>query len=296
MVAAVLVVLAYLLVMAPWFWRNLQVLGTILPAGGIQGAWFLEYNDLFNYPPDATIQTLFADGGTFFLQSRFAAIFSANGAILNFIAVEGSILLAPFLLVAFWNRRHTLILRPVWIFAVGLHLAFTIVFTLPGIRGGLFHGAAALVPFWMVLGWAGIDDVVRLVARRRRWNVRTAVPVFSGGALVILLALSLVLALPRRSVVQPPIYAAVAEILPENSLIMANDPAQLYYYTGFGGVGLPNETPEIALQIARQYGVGYLLLQQGGITDPMIFAELPAFLTPIELPLDGAWLYAFELE
>ena len=43
--------LAYLLLMLPWFIRNLNVIGSPLPLGGTQSIWFSEYNDLFNYPP-----------------------------------------------------------------------------------------------------------------------------------------------------------------------------------------------------------------------------------------------------
>lgn len=293
LLCAAVLTAAYLLVMAPWFWRNLQQIGSVLPAGGTQSAWFTEYDDLFNYPADSSMQAYFADGGVRFWQSRLDAIFGANGLILNFVAVEGAIVFAPFILIALWKRRGDALLRPVWIYALGLHVAFTLIFTYPGLRGGLFHGAAALVPIWAALGWAGIADVVKWAAARRRWQVRTALPVFSGGALLILVALSLSIALPRLRYTVPPVYAALQDVIPAGSVVMANDPAQLYYYTGLSGVALPNETPDVALEIARRYGVGYLLLQEGGITEPMMFSETPDFLQVIDLPLDGVRLYAF---
>jgi hypothetical protein len=81
---------------------------------------------------------------------------------------------------------------------------------------------------------------------------------------------------------------------------MINDPARLYYHACslgncIGGVAIPNEAPEIALEIAERYNVDYLVLEEGGIPAPMQFGdEIPSFLTPIDINLDGITLYAFE--
>ena len=57
---------------------------------------------------------------------------------------------------------------------------------------------------------------------------------------------------------------------------------------------IPNETPDIALEIANVYDIDYLLLEDNHITDPMLFVEIPDFLIPIEFEIDGARLYAFD--
>jgi hypothetical protein len=62
--------LGYLLIMTPWFVRNLGVIGSPLPVGGTQSIWFTEYDDLFNYPPDANPGTFFANGNNTLLASR----------------------------------------------------------------------------------------------------------------------------------------------------------------------------------------------------------------------------------
>ncbi len=287
---------AYALTMLPWFLRNQATIGAILPAGGTQAIWYTEYDDLFAYPPDASPQTLFADGADAFIQSRLWATFSANGALVNFLAVEGVIVLAPFILIALWRRRRDPFLRPVIWFAIGLHLAFSLVFPFPGVRGGLFHAAAALVPWWMALGLVGLDDAIDWIAQRRRtWKATPAKRIFSGAIVGLIVLLSLALAIPARTVREvPPEMALLAEMLPDDARVMLNDPARLYYFTGLQGVQLPNETPDIALEIAERYEVDYLLLEEGGITAPMQFETPPEFLTPIEVDLPGVMLYAFE--
>ena len=80
---------------------------------------------------------------------------------------------------------------------------------------------------------------------------------------------------------------------------MINDPAQLYYFTGLGGVTLPNEAPEVILDIARRYDVDYLLLEgiteDGGAAAPRkllsILETPPYFLTAVSLNINDVRLY-----
>ncbi len=179
--------LGYLLVMLPYFARNLREIGTPLPLGGTQAIWFAEYNDIFNYPPDSSPATLFAHGIDAFVSGRVEALVNNFG---TFVAVEGLVVMTPLMLVGWWRRRRDPLLLPFALYALGLHLAMTFVFPFPGYRGGLLHSAAALIPFWAALGVTGLDDVVDWVARhRRRWKARTAKWVFSGGLVAVAVGL-----------------------------------------------------------------------------------------------------------
>ncbi len=295
-----LMTLAYLLVMSPWFVRNLREIGSVMPLGGAQGIWFREYNDIFSYPPDASPATLFADGADAFVASRWEALTNNLG---TFIAVEGWVVLAPLMLLGLWTRRRDAFLRGFWLYALGLHLVMTLIFPFPGYRGGLLHSAAALVPWWAALGVVGLDAAVEWVARRRRrWNAVTAKRIFSAGLVGAALLLSLMIALPNR--VPPPglpaLYRDLRDLLPADARVMINDPAQLYYFTGLGGVVLPNETPDVIPQIARQYGVRYLLLE--GVTADGLPSAAPRglwslvnappeFLVPVPLLITSVRLY-----
>ncbi len=290
-----LMTLAYLVVMAPWFIRNQTVIGTPLPVGGTQGIWFAEYNDLFDYPPDSTLSTFLATGLPHILATRWEAL---SNNLLRFVAEQGLIVMTPLMLLGLWMRRRQPLLRAFWLYALGLFVAMTFIFAFPGYRGGLFHSAAALVPWWAALGVAGLDQAVDWVARRRRrWDAATAKWFFSVALLFVAVFLSLSIGLGGRvSAGEPPLYAALAAKLPADARVMINDPAALYYFTGRGGVVLPNETPDVIPTIARQYGVGYLLLETPSATPSLLwplFESTPSFLTPIPLDIPGVRLYAF---
>lgn len=285
----------YGLIMLPYFARNLNEIGTPLPLGGTQAIWFDEYNDIFNYPPDASPATLFADGLGAFIDGRREALVNNIG---TFVAVEGMVILTPLMLIGLWRRRHDGFLYPFALYALGLHLAMTFVFPFPGYRGGLLHSAAALIPFWAALGVAGLDDVVNWVAkRRRRWKAQTAKQVFSGGLVVLALGLTLYIGLSGRVYPQSPaLYGELLDTLPADARILSDDPPELYYYTGMGGAMLPNAAPETLLEIARRYEIDYLLLKQdtAGMPAPLlgILENPPDFLT--SLPFNSARLYAIQ--
>jgi uncharacterized membrane protein YczE len=292
---------AYLLVMAPWFARNLSLMGSPLPVGGAQGIWFHQYNDIFAYPPTATAATLFADGPGAFLESRWLALTNNLG---TFIVVEGLVVGAPLMLLALWKRRREPFLRAFWIYALGLHLAMTFVFPFPGYRGGLLHSAAALVPWWAVLSLLGLDDAIDWIAsRRRHWRAGTAKVVFSVGLLLVAVGLTLTISLPNRvpPIVGPGEYAQVVSLVPVDARVMLNDPARFYYLTGRGGVVLPASSPAVIPEIAQRYGIRYLLLEgvnaDGTIPTAAptelwsILTAPPDFLIPIPLNDSGMRLY-----
>ncbi|MEM9953823.1 MAG: glycosyltransferase family 39 protein [Chloroflexota bacterium] len=286
--------LAYILVMSPWFARNLNEIGRILPTGGTQNAYFETYDDLFNYPPDASLDTLLANGGEALIETRSRALFSVNGIPLQALAYQGIITFFPLIILGVWNRRHDPFMRPFWIFAVGIHLAFALVFPEAGMRGGFWHAVAALVPIWAVIGLMGLDDVVRWVAKRRKsWSPVLAQNILSLGFVVIVVAFSVQLA--GRSITDDnQVVLALQATIEPNTRVMLNDPSRLYYYTGIEGVTIPNETPNVALDIANIYDIDYLLLEEGNITIPMMFDEIPDFLIPLDFDISGAMLYAFD--
>lgn len=293
--------LAYLLVMLPWFVRNLEVIGTPLPLGGTQAVWFTNYDDLFSYPPVAAPAALGLDD---VLRTRWEAfagpegLFSGN--LGTFVAVEGMVVLTPLMLLGLWRRRQSPFLRPFWLYALGLHLTMTLVFPYPGYRGGLLHSAAALAPWWAALGTAGLDDAIEWIARRRRhWNASTAKWIFSAALLALAVFLSLSVGLRARvpaSAEMPALYAELEARLPPDARIMINDPAMLYYYTGRGGVVTPNTEPERIQEIARRYDVDYLLLEPGGIPRKLMpaYDNPPPFLTRLEFADSEMRLYAID--
>jgi hypothetical protein len=259
--AAAAGLIAYLLVMLPWFVRDMSVLGTPLPTGGTDTIWMRSYDELVDYPPGATPAEFWRWGLGNILKSRFEALTNNLG---TFIAVETWVILGPFVLAGLWIRRREPFLLGVILYALGLHLVMTFVFAFPGYRGGLFHSSAALLPFWAAVGPVGLDAGIDWMARRRRWRSAEAQVVFSS-ALVLLTALLSVMMFRQRVPglnSNADFYRTLAADLPDDAVVMVNDPAALFYHTGLSGVVVPNADPEVVPEIAARYGVTYLVLDR----------------------------------
>jgi Dolichyl-phosphate-mannose-protein mannosyltransferase len=274
--------IAYTLIMAPWFARNLNIVGTILPPGGLQTAWMRSYDEIANYPPGISLQDFIAWGPGNIIQSRWVALQQNFG---RFVAEQGMVVLTPFMLIGLWRRRRDPLLGGFGLYALGLHFVMTFVFAFPGWRGGLFHSASALVPFWAALGVVGLDDVIAWLAQRRRWR-RTQAQKFFGTALAAwAVAFSLTIFIGKV----PDLngegnYSAIAQHLPADATVIINDPSAMYYFTGISGVVVPNAPPSILPALQAQYGTRYLVLDQNRtapMNDLYEGREPPSFLEQI---------------
>ncbi|MBN1678709.1 MAG: hypothetical protein JW966_00360 [Anaerolineae bacterium] len=250
---------AYLMVMTPWFVRNLHEIDSVLPTGGTQTVWLRGYDELVNYPAGTSAADFFDWGLVNILQSRWEAFANNLG---TFVAVETWVVLGPFVLLGLWQRRRVPLVLGVIIYALGLHLAMTVIFAYPGYRGGLFHSAAALLPFWAGTGVIGLDEGIAWMAKRRRWRRVQAQKVFAGALVVLAAVLSLGITAQRLPDWNDSgkYYAAIVRDLPPDAVLMVNDPAALYYFTGYAGVVVPNASPDVVPDIAERYGVTHLVL------------------------------------
>jgi len=153
-------------------------------------------------------------------------------------------------------------LSGVWLYALGLHVVMTLVFAFPGYRGGLFHSASALIPFWAALGILGLDDVLAWAARRRRWPLAQARLFFSSVLILWAAIFSAINFIGKAPGFNAPesFFRQVGQNFPNDAVVMINDPAALYYFTGISGVVVPNATPDAILDLAKRYGVKYVVL------------------------------------
>lgn len=251
--------LGYLLVMTPWFARNLSVLGTPLPLGGADTIWMRSYDELVNYPPGASVADFLAWGLEPILRSRLTALLNNLGTL---IAVETWVVLGPFAWIGVWRLRERAIIRYFAVYAIALHVAMTLLFAFPGYRGGLFHSSAALMPFWAVTAVVGLEAAIGWAARRRRWRYPEARRVFSAAAVV--LAVALTLSVLRAKLegwnANAESYRRLVDLVPPDAVLMINDPPALYYHTGLMGVVVPHASPDVVPEIAARYGVTHLRL------------------------------------
>ena len=258
---ALIGIAAYVLVMMPWAIHNLNTVGTVLPVGGFQTAWLRNYDQIAAYPPGASLTDFLAWGLGNIVQSRWTA-FIVN--LQTFVAVEGLIVLTPFMVLGAWRRRTDPRFGGFVLYAIGLHVLMTFVFAFPGLRGGLLHSAAALVPFWAALGAAGFDEALVWAAKRRRWPLRQAKAIF--GTALIGYAIVFSLLIGTRQINgwngADAFYRQIGATLTRDSIVMVNDPSAFYYETGLSAIVVPDSPPDVLATLVARYGVTTVILDE----------------------------------
>lgn len=272
----------YLLVMLPWFARNLLVAGSILPGGGTKTIWLTTYNDFFSYQKDLSPRSYLAWGLGNILLSKLKALGEnafAVAAILEFVP-------ALFAVIGLWKLRRSLLALPFLLYLVLLYLGLSLVFTFPSLRGTLLHSFIPLLPFLSLATIAGIDSVIAWVARRRpgplaEQRAASRRRVYLAGLIVLSSILSafiigfnartwdatyhtyqqagqIALQAYRGRAGQTNRQDAQKDALP---LVMVSDPPDYYLATGQHAIALPDQDVAVILQVADRYGASFLLLE-----------------------------------
>ncbi len=280
----------FLVVVAPWIARQLAVFGTISPSTASGKVLFIrdigEWNSITT---PATLQHLLDQGLGPLLASRADGLVAA---ITIFSVLVGGVLLAPFIVVGAWRRRRSKDFGPFLGYAAIL-FAFSAIVSAVHVPGGTFiHSAIALAPHAYVLALEGIVGTVAWVAARRRsWDAAEAGRVFLGAAV----GLSLLIGLAGSVVTQAAWSArradaqAVATALdragaPLTDRVMSIDASGTRYWTGRGGVVLVNDPLATVEQVARAYGIRWLVLNRAdsvaAVAPILDGAPLPGWLGP----------------
>jgi hypothetical protein len=270
---ALLFILGYALPMAPWIIRNLTVFGAPLTPGGSRVPWMTSYGDTFAYPPDrVTMQNWLAAGWQSALDARWDA-FKLNFA--NTIAVQGGILLLPFILIGVWRLRDDLRTRLAALVWLGLFFIMTVLIPFAGSRGTFLHAGAALQPLWWSIAPFGLDVLVSKL-RQRGWFTAQAF-VFFRAMLVMMMAL-LTGYLVYTRVVQGDWakfdrgYRQAEQILlqngaqPQDAVVAANAPGY-FVVSGRSAVTVPAEDPRILQVLSQRFNARYLVLEKQYMPD-----------------------------
>lgn len=280
------VICGYLLVMLPWFIRNIIGAGSPFGNGGAGTLWLVEYNDLFNYPANITPARYFAAGWQTILAGKWNAL-AIN--LQRIIAEQGLVFLAPLIGLGLWKlRRHTLY-RPVLLYALLLYAAMTFAFSFPGSLGGLFHSGTALVPFYFAACFIGLDAVVdRVAARLKHWQPDKARLNFSILMVAGAVVLTLVLTTNRLRGWNDAdaLFREIGAAIPGDAVVMSNNPPGFWVATGHGGIPLVNGDVATLLAAADQFNVRYVLLDHNY---PAGLAELYASDSGARLRVIDRW-------
>ena len=173
---AVLCLLGYAVVFAPWMVRNTMTFGTLLASSGLKSLWLTDYNQLYSYPPsNLTPGAWLASGWDAILQARWFALWQN---LQTSFVVQGGIFLFPLVLAGLWHYRRDL---RVQVGVLGWFITFsvmTLAFPFVGWRGGFFHSGAVFQPlFWSAVP-VGLELFVGWGVKHRGWSPRQAGTVF----------------------------------------------------------------------------------------------------------------------
>lgn len=255
----------YLVLMAPWFVRNLLVVGAPLAPNGVRALWLTNYNELFTYyPHQLTPGRYLALGWEHILRDKWDALLVNFG---NLAAAQAGIIAFPFFLIGLWVMRRHPLTQLAALYGAALFAAMTFAFTFPGARGGYFHSGAALLPFVAALAVGGLDAAVEAVARvLKHWQPQRSKPVFT-----VLLVLGAVALTGLRFAPQvragPPtdaMYAEVGQWLVQvdgpGAVVAVNNPPAFYYHTGLASIAIPADDVETLLRAMADFDARWLAL------------------------------------
>lgn len=254
----------YLLIMGGWFWRTWQLSGRLLSTVGMETIFLTNYDDLFAFGRHFDLTSYLAWGWPNILRSKLNGVWDAAQTYLGVVGLTAFSFFVVLAWVRFYRQERTRpFLRPMTWYAVLLFVVMSLVFTLPGRRGSLFHSSVALWPWSMTLASAGLGMAIDwIAARRRNWRPATARPFFAITLTVLMFVITVMLVSGHPQYPEVRVYPEVAAQLPPGALVMTGSPPSFYFHTGRPAIVVPNEPPEGMLAAANRYGATYLLLDR----------------------------------
>jgi hypothetical protein len=274
--------LAYALVMSPWWAHNLDVHGALMPGGSFRAVFLRSYEAWYSLPESVTPETWLADGwGPVLDAKRHMALVNLGTAATGLVAGaadrEGAWEGAPLVAVlglAWLGLLLTLRRRFAAFWAAWLMewTFYSLVFTAVGwesFRTGMY----SIYPMLVLCAAAGLLLAARGVARvlapaARRQHVASVI-VGVVAAWIVAGQFAFAQQSMERKVYGIKdvnrAYAAMRKRMFEplgltEELIMARDVHQLWTIAGMRGVMIPYEPEPVIREVARRYGVRYILI------------------------------------
>ncbi|NWF65555.1 MAG: hypothetical protein HXY38_14760 [Chloroflexi bacterium] len=273
--SGMLAFLGFILIMGPWYARNLSVFGSIMSPAGGRALWVTSYEETFIYPAaKLTIESWLASGWRAIFKVRWWAF--ANN-IQTVIAAQGHLVLFPFILIGMHLKRHDRRVQMGICAWVLLFLVMTLVFPFAGVRGSFFHAAAALQPLFWALVPPALERVIAWARSKGRFDDHAYV-VFRVALIQIVILLSGWVVWVR--VIQNGwqegefSYLAVEQFIVEKGAapadtIMALSSPGYYMMTGRSAFVQPYGDVSTVMEVAERYDIRYFAFEAQGRLDPL---------------------------
>ena len=258
----------FVLVMAPWWARQLAVFGSLSPSSASGRILFIrsldEMNSIEGHP---TLQTFLGQGLGSLVSSRLIGFVQA---VESFVVLVAGVVLAPTMVVGAWVRRRSPAYRPFFVYSAILFAFSAIVSAVHVPNGTFIHSAVALAPQASILALEGVVAAVAwIAARRRSWDVAQASRTFVAGAVGLTMLVGASFSLTTQGV-----WAAERDIKVEagaamtaagagpGDVVMSLDTGGVKYWTGHPGVVAPADPMATIEQVARAYHARWLLVEK----------------------------------
>ncbi len=258
----------FLLIMLPWYLRNIAVFGAPMSSGARHAFWLTDYYQTFMYSANQlNYSNWLASGWDAILALRVSAF---QRVLYNIVVVQGVIVLLPFILLGLWKLRSNSQVRLGLIAWALLILVFTVIFPLAGVRGSYYHAVSALQPLLWALAPFGLD---MLSSKLKTWKM------FQLPKLDLILQLTLLFILffisyssvnalvlttgwQRGELTYPKVEEFLLQqgIQPEQPVMIINPPGYTMM-TKRPAVMFPYGGEESILDVARKFNVHYIVLK-----------------------------------
>jgi hypothetical protein len=206
--------LGYLVVMSPWYVRNLHLFNSLFPPGSNLALYFTNYNDLFAFPiTNINVTHLFQSGIRNILLVRLNAGLSN---LQSLVGIVGGILLFPFMVAGIWVlRKEKMVQFSLFMLALTF-LVMSFIFPFAGERGGFFHSATAMQCFFWGITPIGFEYLITKLALVRKWEPARSLRLLGGTLIAGLFIISAILFVNKvyvRSVTQKNTWDETLEII-----------------------------------------------------------------------------------
>jgi hypothetical protein len=298
--AALACVVGFVVVAAPWLWRQLDTFGSVSPSSASGRILFIrEYRELYSVSTETTLSSFLGQGLGPLILSRLEGL---RAALVAFATGPLLVVMTPLVLIGAWRYRRDLAFVPWLIYAVMLFVFAALVSAVHVPYGTFMHSAVALVPHGYLLVMLGLAALVHWVAARRpSWDAPRATRVFSVMVVTVCLVVSVVgtlLTVRGWRTERDGRAAVLAELkvrAQDGDVVMSPDPGAYHYYGGWWGIVTPEDPLPVIEEAARRYGVRWLALERSHMVEalaPVLSGEVrPDWLSaPVMMtrePVDG---------
>ncbi|HSS35244.1 MAG TPA: hypothetical protein VLR93_03135, partial [Patescibacteria group bacterium] len=257
----------FLLVMAPWWARQLTVFGSISPSSASGRILWIrslaEMNSIVGHP---TLATFLDQGIGSIVSSRIVGLVQAA---ISFIVLVGGVVLVPTMVIGAWLRRQSPDYAPFFVYAIILFAFSALVSAVHVPNGTFIHSAVALAPQATILALEGVVAAVVWAGTRRNWQVASATRLFLVLAVALAMSVGVAFSFVTRSVwiaerdlkIAAGTALAAAGAAP-GDVVMSLDTGGVKYWTGHPGVVAPADPIATIQAVAKAYDARWLLVER----------------------------------